>query len=169
VNGAHVDIAPVFKWSSVGYALPSGSGGWITTDPEAQAEWYSQRKTTVGSNLTTVAKLARTWNNVHSKRFQSFHLEVMVASMFSSVGSNHRNALKCFFEWAPGWIGVGDPAGHSGALDDYLTYGVRQAITSRLSEALTRANRGLAAEEAGDHCEAKRLWQIELGDEFPTG
>jgi len=38
-SGAHVDIAPVFKWSSAGFALPSGDGGWITTDPEAQAAW----------------------------------------------------------------------------------------------------------------------------------
>jgi hypothetical protein len=69
-SGAHVDIAPVFKWSGSGFALPSGDGGWITTDPEAQAVWYSERKTKVGSSLTPVAKLARRWNNVHSKRFQ---------------------------------------------------------------------------------------------------
>lgn len=168
-SGAHVDIAPVFKWSGSGYALPSGSGGgWITTDPEAQATWYSQRRTTVGSNLTSVAKLVRRWNNVHSKRFESFHLEVMVASMFNTVGSNHRDALKGFFDWAPSWVGVSDPAGHSGPLDQYLTYADRQAITSRFSEALTRANRALTAEASGDHAEAKRLWRVELGDEFPT-
>ncbi len=168
-SGAHVDIAPVFKWSGGGYALPSGSGGdWITTDPEAQAAWYSQRRTTVGSNLTNVAKLVRRWNNVHSKRFESFHLEVMVASMFSTVGSNHRDALKCFFDWGQGWVGVSDPAGHSGSLDQYLTNADRLAIGSRFSEALTRANRALAAEASGDHVEAKRLWRVELGDEFPT-
>lgn len=167
-NGAHVDIAPVFKWSGGGYALPSGTGGWITTDPEAQATWYSERKSTVGSNLTSVVKLARRWNNVHSKRFQSYHLEVMVASMFGSVGAHYRNAVKCFFEWAPGRISVFDPAGHSGQLDNYLTWSDRQTINSRFTEALTRARRALEEEEAGNHAEAKRLWRIELGDEFPT-
>lgn len=168
-SGAHVDIAPVFKWNGSGYALPSGSGGgWITTDPEAQAAWYSQRRATVGSNLTSIVKLARRWNNVHSKRFESFHLEVMVASMFSTVGENHRSALKCFFDWAPSRISVSDPAGHSGSLDQYLTYADRQAIISRFSEALSRANSALEAESNGDHTEAKRLWRIELGDEFPT-
>jgi hypothetical protein len=167
-SGAHVDIAPVFKWSGSGYALPSGSGGWITTDPEAQAEWHSGRKEAVGSNLTPLIKLVKRWNTVHSKRFASYHLEVMVASMFKTVGLNYRDALKCFFDWAPGWISVSDPAGHSGALDDYLTYDSRTLINSRLSEALDRAKRALNAEVSGDHAEAKRLWKIELGDEFPT-
>lgn len=167
-SGAHVDIAPVFKWSGSGFALPSGDGGWTTTDPEAHATWYSGRKAKVGSNLTPVVKLTRRWNNVHSKHFESFHLEVMVASMFGSVGTNYRNALKCFFDWAPNFISVSDPAGHSGSLDNYLTWADRQAISSRFTEALNRANRALAQEESGNHSEAKRLWSIELGDEFPT-
>jgi predicted nucleotidyltransferase len=167
-SGAHVDIAPVFKWSTGGFGLPRGDVGWMTTDPEAQGAWYSQRRTSVGAELTQVAKLVRRWNNVHSHRFESFHLEVMVATMFGTVGSNYRDALKCFFEWGPSWIGVSDPAGHSGRLDDYLTQADRTAINSRFSEALTRAKSALAAEAASNHTEAKRLWRIELGDEFPT-
>lgn len=167
-SGAHVDIAPVFMWSGSGYALPSGTGSWITTDPEAQATWYSQRKATIGANLTPVVKLAKRWNKVHSSRFSSYHLEVMVATMFGSVGANHRDALKCFFEWAPNYLSVSDPAGHYGSLDDYLTWDSKQSILSRLSEALARARKALDAEAGGDHAEAKRLWKIELGDEFPT-
>jgi Second Messenger Oligonucleotide or Dinucleotide Synthetase domain len=167
-NGAHVDIAPTFKWSGAGYGLPRGDGGWMTTDPEEQATWFSGRRTAIGSNLTPLCKLVRRWNGVHSHRFESFHLEVMVASMFQSVGSNYRAALKVFFETAPGRISVSDPAGHSGALDDYLTYDARKAIASRFAEALERSKKAIAAEERGDHAEAKRLWRIELGDEFPA-
>jgi hypothetical protein len=115
-----------------------------------------------------LVKLVKRWNAVHSNRFTSYHLEVMVASMFSTVGLNYRDALKCFFDWAPNWISVSDPAGHYGALDDYLTYDSRRAITSRLAEALARAQRALSAEASGDHSEAKRLWKVELGNEFPT-
>jgi len=167
-SGAHVDIAPVFKWSSGGFALPKGDGGWMTTDPEAQGAWFSERRTSVGSNLTQVCKLVRRWNDVHSHRFESFHLEVMVASMFSKLGSNNRDALKCFFEWGPKRIAVSDPAGHSGDLDDYLTSAARTAIRSRFSEALDRAKKALDAESRGDHTEAQRLWRIELGEEFPV-
>jgi predicted nucleotidyltransferase len=166
-SGAHVDIAPVFKWRTGGFGLPRGDGAWMTTDPEAQGAWFSGRRTSVGANLTPVAKLVRRWNGVHSHRFESFHLEVMLASMFSSVGSNYRTAMRSFFEWAPSRITVSDPAGHSGNLDDYLTRADRMAITSRFTEALNRAKKAIAAEEQGDQTEAKRLWRIELGDEFP--
>jgi predicted nucleotidyltransferase len=167
-SGAHVDIAPTFKWKGGGFALPRGDKTWMTTDPEAQAAWYSQRRASVGANLTPLCKLVRRWNGVHSHRFESFHLEVMVASMFKTVGSNYRDAMKAFFETAPGRIAVADPAGHSGNLDDYLTRDDRQAIASRFAEALDRAKRAIAAEAQGKHDEAKRLWRVELGDEFPA-
>ncbi len=167
-TGAHVDIVPTFKWSGGGYALPKGDGGWMTTDPEAQAKWFSERRTSIGSDLTNLCNLIRRWNAVHSHRFESFHLEVMVASMFKSLGSNHRGNIKSFCEWAPSWIGVSDPAGHSGRLDDYFTQEARNAIASRFAEALERSKKAIAAEERGDHIEAKRLWRIELGDEFPA-
>lgn len=167
-NGAHVDIAPVFKWSGGGFALPRGDGGWMTTDPEAQATWYSQRRESVGASLTPLCRLVRRWNAVHSHRFESFHLEVMTAAMFKSTGSDFRVALKCFFEWAPRRITVSDPAGHSGKLDNYLAKGDRTAIKSRFDEALDRAKKAISAEAHGNHTEAKRLWRIELGDEFPA-
>lgn len=167
-NGAHVDIVAVFKWSGSGYALPRGNGGWMTTDPEAQATWFSQRRTSVGVNLTPLCKIVRRWNAVHSHHFESFHLEVIVASMFTSVGSDYRDAMKRFFESAPGRITVADPAGHTGNLDDYLTQDARVAIRSRFADALERSKKAISAETRGDHAEAKRLWRIELGDEFPA-
>jgi tRNA nucleotidyltransferase (CCA-adding enzyme) len=54
-TGAVVDIAPVFKWSGDGYALPSGDGGWITTDPEAQARGCPDR---CGNSVTATGLLA---------------------------------------------------------------------------------------------------------------
>jgi hypothetical protein len=167
-NGASVDIAPVFKWSGGGYALPRGDGRWMTTDPEAQATWYSQRRASVGANLTPLCKFVRRWNDVHSHRFESFHLEVMVASMFNSLGSDFRDAMKSFFDSASGWITVSDPAGHSGKLDEYLTQDARVAIRSRFADALERSKKAISAEGQGNHAEAKRLWRIELGDEFPA-
>ncbi len=167
-SGAHVDIAPTFKWKGDGYALPRGDGSWMTTDPEAQAAWFSERRSTIGSNLMPMCMLVRRWNAMHGHHFESFHLEVMIASTFKSISSNYGNALKVFFEIAPGRIGVADPAGHSGQLDDYLTSDARKAIASRFAEALDRSKKAIAAEQRGDHTEAKRLLRIELGDEFPA-
>jgi hypothetical protein len=166
-SGAVVDIAPVFKWQGSGYALPSGDGGWITTDPEAQAAWFSDRQKTVGSNLIPLVKLARRWNRVHSSRFSSYHLEVVTATSFGTVGTNLQKSLAKLFLWAPKNLEVSDPAGHFGSLDSYLSNDQRKAIKSRLNEAAARAQQALTAEAKGNHAEAKRLWRIELGDEFP--
>ena len=167
-SGAAVDIAPVFKWSGQGYGLASGDGGWITTDPEAQAAWYSGRRGSVGSELTNHVKMTKRWNNVHSKRLKSYHLEVVVASLFSSVSTNHRIGLTKFFAYAGTNLSVSDPAGHSGRLDDYLSALELSSLRSRLAEAYARSTRALAAEERGDHYEAKRLWSMELGPDFPV-
>ena len=168
-SGAHVDIAPVFSCSTGGFLLPSGDNGWITTDPEKQATWMADRRTALGSNLTPVVKLLKRWNRVHSSRFSSYHLEVMTASLFTQLGANWREALKVFFEHAGNNMDVNDPAGHSGSLSSYLTVDARTLIRSRFAEAKNRAVNALAYEAAGNHAEAKRLWKIELGGEFPTG
>ncbi|MCP3886034.1 MAG: nucleotidyltransferase [Propionibacteriaceae bacterium] len=167
-SGAHVDIAPVFRRGGGGFMLPSGDGGWIATDPEQQASWMAKRRAVVGTTLTPMVKLAKRWNRVHSERFGSYQIEVMTAAMFSSLSSNYRNALKCFFDWAPNWFDVQDPAGYGGALSGGMTKATRAAATSRLAEAKTRAEKALKSEAGGDHAEAKRLWRIELGDEFPV-
>ena len=88
--------------------------------------------------------------------------------MFGTLGSNYRNAMKCWFEWAPGYLDVQDPVGHSGSLGSSLSWATRTALNSRLSEAKDRAINALAHEAAGNHAEAKRLWKIEMGTEFST-
>jgi len=163
-----VDIAPVFASSTGGYGLPGG-GAWITIDPEAQANWLVERKSQVGAYLPHLVKLARRWNDVHGHNFRSYHLEVVVCHVFGRVGTNWRKEVKFFFDHAPSFIPVSDPAGHSGRLDSYLTVDGLRAVESELSEAAQVAGRAVAAEGRGDHAEAKRLWRIEFGDEFPLG
>lgn len=93
-SGAHVDIAGVFSWNSGGFALPNGTGGWITTDPEAQATWMAGRRLVLGSKLTPMVKMAKRWNRVHSNRLSSYQVEVMTATMFTKLGGNYRDAMK---------------------------------------------------------------------------
>lgn len=167
-SGAHVDIASVFK-ADRGYLLPSGDGRWMSTDPEEQSRWFDERKRVAGSSLIDVIRLTKRWNNEHSKRLQSYHLEVLVACLFNTAFGvlNKRVALKLFFENAPRFMDVRDPAGHGGLLSDYLTNAQRAALLSRLQEAARRANWAIGEENSGNHNDAKKLWSLELGSEFP--
>lgn len=164
----HVDIAPVFKWSGNGYALPDGQGGWLTTDPDAHNEYIDRRHRELGYKLKPIIRMFKRWNNIHSKYLKSFHLEVIVANVFTSLGGDSRDACEKLFEWAQNHITVFDPAQHSGDLSTYLTYNNRQNLISNLESARQRAKNANDAERRGDHKEAIRLWRIVFGDEFPA-
>ncbi|MFP3881945.1 MAG: SMODS domain-containing nucleotidyltransferase [Actinomycetota bacterium] len=166
-DGLHVDIAPVFEWNSGGYALPAGDGSWLTTDPPEQKKWINQREADLG-HLKKRVKFLKKWNAAHSKRLGSWHLEVMIARVFTSMSGDSRNGLMKFFEWAPGYLSVQDPDGYGGDLSDYLTWAARQDVLSSLEAAHERAAKAKQAEAAGDHREAIRLWTIVLGDDFPA-
>ena len=52
------------------------------------------RRETLGVNLTPMVKLVKRWNRTHSSHFGSYQIEVMTASMFATLSSNHRNAVE---------------------------------------------------------------------------
>lgn len=167
-GGGHVDVAPVFSKGNDVYHLPDGTGGWILTAPPVANAWYAAKNKALGYHLSAVVRLAKAWNRAHSKRFRSFHLETVAAVTFSSLGSNYRDALQKFFEWAPNHLYVSDPGGQGGDLSSYLIWTGRQDLVQALSAAADRAKKANEAEARGDHAEAKRLWRIIFGDEFPT-
>jgi hypothetical protein len=170
-DAPHVDIAPVFKWGGgdgTGYGLPNGTGGWLTTDPDHHEAYMSQRDSELGSQLKPLVRMLKRWNNVHGKRLKSWHLEVVAASVFGTVGSDLRQAGMYFFDWARNNVHVNDPAQHGGDLSTYLTTQGRQDVITSLTSTFDKAARAVAAEQAGNHEEAIRLWRIIYGDEFPA-
>jgi hypothetical protein len=168
VDAPHVDVAPVFKWSSAGYGLPNGKGGWLTTDPDEHERYFNKRNEELGCHVKPLVRMIKQWNRAHSKYLKSFHLEVMVNNTFASLDGDSRDACEKFFGWAKTHVTVNDPAGHSGDLSAYLTPSNRQNVVTNLESARQRAAEANAAERKGDHKEAIRLWGIVFGSEFPA-
>jgi len=168
-QGGHVDVAPVFWHGGEIHSLPNGNGGWLNTAPIQAQGWFTGKHAQLGYNLAPLVRLLKKWNRSHSKRLRSFHLESVAAHCFESLGSNRQNALAKFFEWAPSWLDVSDPGGQSGILSGYLTFNARQQVLQSLRTAQDQAARALLAESNGDHEEAKRLWSLILGADFPGG
>lgn len=166
-NGGHVDVAPVFSYGSDVYGLPNGSGGWISTAPIVANSWFAKRNAELGYNLAPLVRILKKWNSSHSKRLQSFHLEVIAAHTFATLGIGRQNSLAKFFDWAPSHLDVSDPGGQSGNLSGYLSWTDRQAVLQSFTAASGRASDALTAESRGDHIKAKRLWRIVLGSNFP--
>ncbi|MCF4123038.1 hypothetical protein L1785_18845 [Antribacter sp. KLBMP9083] len=167
-NGGHVDVAPVFSHGNDVYGLPGGDGGWINTAPTVANSWFAKKHADLGYNLAPLVRLLKKWNNAHSKRLRSFHLETIAASTFRTLGSNRQSALANFFEWAPSHLNVSDPGGQSGTLSNYLSWPGREEVIQALASAADRARKANEAEARGDHDEAKRLWRIILGSSFPS-
>jgi hypothetical protein len=167
-TGGHVDVAPVFDNGDGVFLLPAGDGSWIRTAPTKANDWFSAQNAALGYNLAPLVRLLKCWNRAHSKRLRSFHLETMAAHTFSSLGSNRRDALQKFFQWGSSNLDVSDPGGQGGSLSSYLGWGARTEVTNSFSTASDRALAAIAAENSGDHEEAKRLWRIVLGNDFPS-
>jgi hypothetical protein len=167
-NGGHVDVAPVFSHGNDVYGLPGGDGGWIDTAPTVANAWFANKHAGLGYNLAPLVRILKKWNNAHSKRLRSFHLETIAASAFKTLGSNRQSALANFFEWAPSHLDISDPGGQSGMLSSYLTWAGRQEVVQALGSAAERARKANEAEAGGNHGEAKRLWRIILGSGFPS-
>jgi hypothetical protein len=166
-SGGHVDVAPVFAYGNDVFGLPKGDGGWINTAPNLANSWFAGRNAHLGYNLAPLVRLLKKWNVAHSKHIQSFHLETITAHTFDQLGTNYREALHKFFLWAPKHLDVSDPGGQSGSLSSYLSWNARVNLVAALNSAAERAGRALAAEADGNHAEAKRLWRIVLGEDFP--
>ena len=167
-SGAHVDVAPIFKWNGDGWAPPNGHGGWLTTDPIAHATHLAKRHADLGSRRKPMTRMLKRWNNVHSKHLKSFHLEIIIESCFTSLGGDSRHASEIFFRAAQSRLDVHDPAGHGGMLSNYLTPSTRQLVLTNLESARDRATKARAAESAGNHTESIRLWRIVFGEGFPV-
>lgn len=165
--GPWADIAPVIAVTGGGFYLPAGDGGWIRTYPEDDLIRFASRNAELGYHLKPMVRLAKAWNRTHSKNFKSFHLEVMVAAAFTSVGGDYRHALQLWFENPH--ISVTAPS-TGDLLDDYMPYpsSKRQAANSVLQSSAVRAASARTAEAQGDHQESIRLWRIILGSEFPA-
>jgi hypothetical protein len=162
-----VDVAPVFPRPAGGFVLPDGHNGWLATNPDFHKQWIDRENARLDYQLKALARLMKRWNRAHGERLSSFHIEVMVASTFNSLNTNHRQAAAMFFEHGPRRLHSSDPAGHSGDLARKLSPSKQQAILQSFESARQRSSRALDAERRSDHAEAIRLWAIIFGDDFP--
>ena len=173
-DGLHVDITPAFPLYNIlfrnleCYVIPRGDGSWLKTDPYKHGAFMVERNQALGNYLKPLVRLLKRWNNVHSNRLKSFHLEMMAQAVFTSLSSNMRENTQVFFRYAGSSLNVNDPAGYSGNLAASLTQSQREAILQSFNTADAHATRALQAENDGQTEESIRQWRIVFGNEFPS-
>jgi hypothetical protein len=167
-DGLSVDVAAVVRYKTGGFGIPDGQGKWLTTNPITHEEYVDRRNSELGSNLKRFIVIVKQWNKAHSSRLSSFHLEMLAARTFNTLGSNRREALRVFFNHNAYNLSVTDPANYSGDLSSYLSTSERALVNTALIAARDRADLALTAEARGQHAEAIRLWRLILGPRFPV-
>jgi hypothetical protein len=172
-GGPHVDITPAFRVFNMfgqqdGYYIPSGDGTWTQTNPYVHHDFMADRNQVLNGHLKPLVRALKAWNNSHSKRLSSFHLEVLTQGVFGTMSASLRKNTQFFFEHANTYIDVSDPAGYSGNLAGSWSWQKRQDVQQAFANAYSRATNALNAEAAGDPAEAVRQWRILFGSQFPT-
>lgn len=173
-SGPHVDITPAFPVYNrllgiqVGYYIPSGDGDWTQTDPYSHHDFMANRNKALAGNLKPLVRALKAWNNAHSKRLSSFHLEILTQAVFGTMGANLRHSTQFFFQHANNYLNVNDPAGYSGNLAGTWSWQKREEVHQSFTNAHLRATSALQAEAAGNHVEAIRQWRIVFGSKFPA-
>ena len=163
-DGLWVDVAAVFDMPG-DYRLPAGNGGWIRTNPIRQEFWVKEKDGELDGHLKPMVRALKRWNQEHSNRLGSWHLEVMAGRCYGYIGPDHRWASEHFFRFAS--IDVNDPDGFAGNLGSNLTTSQRQAVASSMRSARDRAAKAIEAEKEGRHFDAKWEWRQIFGDDFP--
>jgi Second Messenger Oligonucleotide or Dinucleotide Synthetase domain len=165
-DGFTVDVMPAFRQADNTLLVPqAATEEWITVDPEylIRAVANHQRDWEYFRPLVRVLKR---WRHSVPTKVKSLVMEVLALRCMPHSG-NRPEALRSFFTAAAIEVNLGvvDPAGHCGSIQDDLDIPVLHTALANASDIAARA----CAEAAnGNTDDALRAWQEIFGSDFPA-
>lgn len=170
-----VDVVPAIFGSfatAPRYHIPSGDGGWIETSPEGQRKLLLINNAKSGAKLIPLIRLLKWWARSRDATLplSSYYLETFLLGLTIPVAIPYSRAVadalmlldkrRC--------AGAQDPLSLSrNLIAAVATTNQLSAVLAILAPAAARARDAVAAEAAGNHLEALRLWSIVFNHEFP--
>ncbi|MEV6985802.1 hypothetical protein AB0M95_31710 [Sphaerisporangium sp. NPDC051017] len=161
-----VDVMPAFRQADGTLLVPqAATEEWITVDPEYliravaahQGDWEYFRP---------MVRVLKRWRHSAPTEIKSLVMEVLALNCMPRSGSRPE-ALRAFFTAAAVEVNLGvvDPAGHCGPIQQDLDIAVLRMALENASEIAARA----CAEAAnGNSDDAQRAWQEIFGSDFPA-
>lgn len=152
------------------YAIPSGSGEWMLSSPQAHNAYVEKHNKRLGGRLKPLIQLVKAWKYYHNVQVSSFYLELRVTK-FAEEKKNiiydvdlYRIIKKLHdIELAS----IQDPMKVSGLIDACATDKKRETALSKLSTALSRASKAcLSKEKSSDNC--FYWWKMFFNGGFPS-
>jgi hypothetical protein len=165
-----VDVVPAFNRLGGGYLIAdTGAGQWLSTNPKAHVQIWSDRNKTHVGDLVPIIKMLKGWNKTHGGYLRSFYLEVLILQIFNGVTiSNFPSAIRFFFDRARTIAGyaLSDPGGYSQIRG--LSEADRTEVMSRMETAYSRAVNAEEEEKLGKTSDAFYYWRLIFDDYFPA-
>lgn len=167
-----VDVVPCFPRKNGGYFMPNGKGGWQSTNPTFHTNLINNDDQIKNNTLKPEIRLAKDWNKLNGAHLRSFHVELMVASIWRDtpgplVDLPHvmKEVLRCM----PIWLSKPfyDPWNVTVCVDDYLGTDERKTVTNLLNGDCKRAEEAILLVSERKYDEAFEKWDTIFYRSFP--
>jgi len=157
-----VEVVPGYITPS-GYSIPDPTGGWMTTHPEEHNSWVNEVNKKHGGAAKKLARQVKIWKYKRNVPVSSCYLEMRAAkhidgeSSYFPVWDLHL-ALKKIHD--ANLAAMNDPAGLGSRFTATSSESKKEDAMSKLSTAVSRAEKARGYEKVGDHVRA--IAQLEL-------
>ncbi len=153
------------------YGIADGTGGWKDAGPDAHTAYVRDADSRLSNKVKPLIRFIKAWKYYCNVPIMSFYLELRVAKY--SLGESSivyaTDVKRVFKELSDlGLAAMQDPMGISGLISPCTTTANLDDGKSKLSTALTRAEKALAADSTGNVKDAFSWWSLVFGGKFPS-
>jgi hypothetical protein len=159
------------QYENLVYEIPDRSGGWMRTSPDAHNNYVANVNANLGQKVKPLIRFIKAWKYYRNVPLYSFYLEMQVARYASKESSiiysiDVKNVFKLL--WDNQLAAMQDPTGISGYIYPAFSEAMKADALSKISTALSRAEKAREAEEAGRVGDAFDWWDLVFDDSFPA-
>jgi hypothetical protein len=152
------------------YNIPDCSGGWMQSSPDAHNTYVREVDKKLNGKVKPLIRFVKAWKYYQQVPISSFYLELRVANYAEKQSSTAYDidvkdvfALLNRIDLAK----MQDPMGISGYIEPCATQTQLRDAKSKLTTALSRAEKAVAARES-DVQEAFHQWNLVYNANFPS-
>lgn len=153
------------------YEIPNCAGGWMLSSPDAHNSYVRNIDQKLGGKVKPLIRFVKAWKYYRQVPISSFYLELRIAkyaegesAIIYDMDVKRVFALLDRIELAV----MQDPMGVSGSISPCSTSVKLADAKSKLSTALSRAERALEAKDKGDIKDAFDWWSLVYDGQFPS-
>lgn len=166
------DVVPCFPRTGGGFLMPSGTGGWLATNPPFHTTLMKEADEAHSMRLKPIARLMKAWNFQNGHHLSSIHVELIVERMWRGVaiGTVTSATVAESIRVMPSWLqsSFADPSPDGRPIDAELARDDREVAIRLLIEDAGRSTEAEVDRKAGRIASAFERWGVVYRGAFPA-